>query len=139
MKPKIKPKTIISLAALAVFASLLLFSFGNQVGSYVNFEDAAASDTRAHVVGELVRPDEAQYDPVTNVLSFYMRDDQGNERLVHYNDTKPANFEEAEKLVIEGHLESGIFQADRILTKCPSKYNDASSLENVEASTLPGP
>jgi cytochrome c-type biogenesis protein CcmE len=38
---------------------------------------------------------------------------------------KPANFEEAEKLVIEGSTQGDVFVADKILTKCPSKYNES--------------
>ncbi len=139
MKLKIKPKTIVSLAVLAIFASLLLFSFGNQVGSYMSFQEAAVADARAHVVGEWVRPEETQYNPMTNVFSFYMRDDQGEERLVNYNNPKPASFEDAEKLVVEGRLEGRIFRADRILMKCPSKYNDIRALENAEMSEIVDP
>jgi len=74
------------------------------------------------------------YDARTNIFSFFMEDDQGNVRKVHYANPKPANFEDAEKLVIEGHAEGDIFLAENILVKCPSKYNDARGLEEVSPS-----
>ena len=49
---------------------------------------------------------------------------EGSESLhVVYQGTVPDSFAEGIDVVVEGHLDSeGIFQADNILTKCPSKY-----------------
>ena len=52
-----------------------------------------------------------------------MQDEVGNVRQVQYANPKPANFEDAEKLVIEGVASGDIFEAEHILVKCPSKYN----------------
>ena len=139
MKPKVKLKTILSVAALVVFASLLLISFEDSVSSYMNFEEVAAANSSATVVGEWVRPEETSYNPTTNVFNFYLQDDLGEERMVHFYGTKPANFEEAEKLVVQGQLNGEVFEADHILTKCPSKYNDAGALESAEAAAYSGP
>ena len=128
-----RPKTIVSLVALAGFAALLLFSFGEQVGGYMNFEEAARTGARAHVVGQWVDRDQAHYSPEMNSFSFFLQDDQGLVREVRYKDPKPASFEDAEKIVVEGHLEDDIFMADHILMKCPSKYNDERALQEVGA------
>jgi cytochrome c-type biogenesis protein CcmE len=48
---------------------------------------------------------------------------------VRYNNPKPANFEEAEQVVVEGRNQDGTFVAENILVKCPSKYNDAQGLK----------
>ena len=53
-----------------------------------------------------------------------VEDENGIERKVHYLNPKPANFEDAEKLVVEGSMKGDVFVADYILVKCPSKYND---------------
>ena len=129
-----KLKTIIGLIAIAGFSSLLLFSFGKQVGAYMDFAEAEASGARAHVVGTWVLKDQAHYDPVENLFSFFMEDDLGATRLVRYANTKPASFEDAEKLVVEGHLEDDVFVAEHILMKCPSKYNDERALQAAEPS-----
>lgn len=139
MKSKLKLKTLLSLAALAVFASLLLISFESSVSSYMSFQEVAIANSRATVVGEWVRPEETRYDPSTNVFSFYLQDDLGEERKVLYSGTKPANFEDAEKLVVEGRLNGDMFEADDILTKCPSKYNDASALDGAESAAYSKP
>ena len=61
-----------------------------------------------------------------------MEDDRGVVRQVRYANPKPASFEDAEKLVVEGHLKDDVFVAEHILMKCPSKYNDTRSLQEAE-------
>lgn len=124
-----KWKTIIGFAALLGFGALLFVNFGQQVGGYMNFEEAARSGTEAHVVGTWAQERPTQYDRTRNVFTFYMRDQTGAVRKVKYNDPKPANFEEAEQVVVQGEAKDDIFVADNILVKCPSKYNDARGLK----------
>lgn len=131
-----KPKTLIGLGLMVGFAALLFMNFGSQVGGYMDFEQAAATGSQAHVVGTWVKDQPMAYDPARNVFSFFMQDEQGVVRQVHYANPKPANFEEAEKVVIEGSVRGDVFVADHILVKCPSKYNDARGLDNVEQTAL---
>jgi len=129
-------KTIIGVAIMVAFGSLLFMNFGEQVGGYMNFEQAADSGARAHVVGQWVRDDHFQYDPSSNTFSFIMKDDQGGVRKVLYNNPKPPNFEDAESVVVEGTMDGDVFRAEHILVKCPSKYNDTRSLQAMpEASS----
>jgi len=114
-------------------SSMLLLNFGQQVGGYMNFEEAEDSGSSAHVVGMWLNEGEFAYDALSNVFTFQMKDDVGNIRQVRYGNPKPANFEDAEKLVIEGVAEGDHFVAHNILVKCPSKYNDARGLQEYEA------
>ncbi len=127
-----KPKTIIGLIVLVGFASLLFLNFGQQVSGYMSFEEAAQTGARAHVVGQWVQEDQARYDPAQNLFTFYMKDDRGVVRQVRYANPKPASFEDAEKLVVEGRLKDDVFVAEHILMKCPSKYNDQRSLQQAK-------
>ena len=129
-----KPKTIVGLILIVAFSSMLFLNFGQQVGGYMNFEEAAATGSKAHVVGMWIEEDNFRYDATSNVFYFSMKDDAGNIREVRYLNPKPANFEEAEKLVIEGISEGDHFIAENILVKCPSKYNDQRSLQEFEVS-----
>jgi cytochrome c-type biogenesis protein CcmE len=128
-----KPKAIAALVVLVVFSFLLLRSFGGQVGGYMTFEEAERTQAQAHVVGTWVKDGAFGYDRASNVFTFEMLDEKGHRRLVRYHNPKPANFEEAQQVVIEGRAEQGAFVADHILVKCPSKYNDARGLEAAEA------
>ena len=124
-----KWKSILGLIAMAGFAGLLLLNFGNQVGGYMNFEQAAQTGNSAHVVGTWVEDRPTRYDRSANVFTFYMRDQSGAVRRVRYPNPKPANFEQAEQVVVEGQMNGDAFAADHILVKCPSKYNEAKELQ----------
>ncbi len=129
-----KPKSIIGLVLMLGFSALLFVSFGEQVGGYMNFQEAEATGASAHVVGEWLEERHYSYDRDTNVFSFYMQDETGQVRLVRYANPKPANFEDAERLVIEGYPEGDAFVAKHILVKCPSKYNDERAFQEANAS-----
>jgi cytochrome c-type biogenesis protein CcmE len=125
-----KKTTIFGLVLLAGFVSLLFFSFGEQVQGYMVFEEAASSGKRAHVVGTWVRERQYSYARDRNTFSFYMADQTGDVRLIEYANPKPANFEDADQIVVEGSMVGDVFQAEHILVKCPSKYNETQSLES---------
>ncbi len=127
-----KPKTIIGLVLLVGFTFLMLRSFGESVGGYMTFTEAAEQDAYAHVVGEWVQAQPTTYDREANVFSFWMKDEDGAVREVRYLNPKPANFEDAEQVVIEGRMEGDAFTAEHILIKCPSKYNDEREFEAAE-------
>ena len=125
-----KIKNIIGLVAIAGFLSLLFMNFGSTVGGYMDFTQAASSGESAHVVGQWKEDMPTTYDRDTNTFSFHMADENGTVRKVHYMNPKPANFEDAEKLVLEGHIKDEIFVAEHILVKCPSKYNETNVIES---------
>ena len=56
------------------------------------------------------------------MLTFPLRDQAGEVMTVVSRDGKPNNFDEAPKIVAIGQCENGVFVADHLLTKCPSKY-----------------
>lgn len=133
-----KWKSILGLIAMAGFAGLLLFNFGSQVGGYMNFEQAAQTGSKAHVVGTWVEDRPTHYDRSANVFTFYMRDQSGTVRKVRFSDPKPANFEQAEEVVVEGRMDGDAFAAEHILVKCPSKYNEVKGLENQASRSSTG-
>lgn len=130
-----KPKTLIGIVAMIAFASVLLLNFGSQVGGYMSFADAKAAGTSAHVIGMWMPDQHIGYDRDRNVFSFWMEDEAGNQMQVEYPNPKPANFDDAERLVIEGTMQGDVFHASHILVKCPSKYNDERALQQMETTS----
>lgn len=130
-----KPKLIIGIVAIVGFTSLLMYNFGNSISTYVNFEQASGMEG-AHVVGTWDDSQEYGFSMETKQFSFYMKDEDGNVRRVVYPKTKPNNFEQADKLVVIGEMENGVFYANEMLMKCPSKYNnnDASQFQKASES-----
>jgi cytochrome c-type biogenesis protein CcmE len=119
-----RPRTIIGLVLIVGFGFLVVSSFGQQVAGYETFTEATDGGRRAHVVGEWLRDEPTNYDPQTNTFSFHMRDESGTVRQVVYANPRPANFEDAERLVVDGRVDGDVFVAEHILVKCPSKYNE---------------
>ncbi len=133
----IRLKTVLGIAFIVVFGAMVVNSFGQQVAGYENFTEATENGRPAHVVGEWLNARPANYDPSANEFSFWMRDEIGGVRQVVYSNPKPANFEDAEKVVVNGQMEGEVFVAEHILVKCPSKYNDARGLEGEPEATTP--
>ena len=111
----------------------MFISFGEQVRGYMVFEEAMVSGKQAHVVGTWVRDRQFSYERDRNVFSFYLADQTGDIRLVEYANPKPANFEDADQIVVEGFMDGDVFRAEHILVKCPSKYNETKSPEYTGA------
>jgi cytochrome c-type biogenesis protein CcmE len=57
-------------------------------------------------------------------FSFILVDDAGKEQKVYYNEPMPPDFTKSEKVVVIGHYQADLFIAEKILLKCPSKYQD---------------
>lgn len=133
----IRLKTVLGVAFIVVFGVMVVNSFGQQVAGYENFSEATENARRAHVVGEWLKTRPAAYDPASNEFSFWMRDEIGGVHQVIYPNPKPANFEDAERVVVDGQMEGEVFVAEHILVKCPSKYNDARGLEGEPEQSTP--
>ena len=73
------------------------------------------------VAGGLVE-NSTEYLDASQELKFAMVDEDGNTLTVHYSGVKPGNFEEAVQIVAVGTYLGGVFEAEQLLVKCPSKY-----------------
>jgi len=117
------------IAALIVIGMLVAYIAATS-SSYSSYETFATAYTNTgknfQVVGTLVADKPLYYEPEkdANYFSFYMLDANQEERQVVYHGTKPQDFERSEQIVITGNMQGESFVADKILLKCPSKYND---------------
>ena len=130
-----KASYIILLVVIAV-AVAIIFSSTGSASQYVDFAQAEkmaneGDDEMVHVVGSLLKDAAGEYvgmlynpgiDP--NHFEFMLTDSKGRTQKVMYFQPKPQDFEKAEKIVIIGHAKAGVFVANKILMKCPSKYED---------------
>lgn len=129
-----KPKVIIGVVLIVTFTSLLMYNFGNSISTYVDFDTAERlGDRNVHVVGSWEQSEPAGFSMQTKSFSFHMKDEKGEVKRVIYSKAKPNNFDQAERLVVIGQFKNGVFYADEMLMKCPSKYNDASKAEFEKA------
>lgn len=125
---------IIGLILIAVAITGIAISASNYT-SYEGFTQANQKEGKVYkIVGDLDKAGEMVYNPEENpnLFSFYMLDKEGVSQQVIYGDAKPQDFERSEQLVVTGKSENGVFYADQILMKCPSKYVE-DEIEFVEA------
>jgi cytochrome c-type biogenesis protein CcmE len=107
---------------LVGFLALGLTTFTKSMTPYVSFDEAQKAGRTVQVMGALEKGS-SKYDTATQTLRFTLVDQTTKTKLpVIYSDVKPANFEEAVSIVAIGQVQSGTFHAEKLLVKCPSKY-----------------
>lgn len=111
---------IVVLAALVGLSSL--FMEGGMI-SYVSFGEARTAGSKVQVMGEIADYGTV-YDPESGSFTFLITDEAGDELKVIYGGTKPGNFDQATSVVCIGKFQNDAFHADKLLVKCPSKYQD---------------
>lgn len=118
---------LLGAALLVAFAGFSLASFKEALTPYVSYDEARAAGRTVQVAGALAAGS-AAYDGDGGYLRFTLLDEEdGGELPVRYEGLKPANFEEAISIVAIGRYDeaSGEFHANKLLVKCPSKYQGA--------------
>ena len=120
---------LILIAGLGVAAVVSLY--GNTT-KYVSFAEARELSQNeygkdVHVVCRLNKSKSINYQPEVdpNHLEFYAEDSLGNESRIIFLQPKPQDLERTEKIVLTGRYKGDYFHAETILSKCPSKYEDA--------------
>jgi cytochrome c-type biogenesis protein CcmE len=76
--------------------------------------------------GSWVKERNYDMDKENKIFSFFMKDVDGNVMKVMYHGAMPNNFESSTSIVVTGKYQDGVFHANDILTKCPSKYQEQS-------------
>jgi cytochrome c-type biogenesis protein CcmE len=90
--------------------------------SELTVQDESVRNTSIRVNGQVDANSVEHNSTGSSALEFTIT--EGGESLpVFYQGVVPDTFGAGREIVIEGYLDSeGVFQADSILTKCPSKY-----------------
>ena len=128
-----KKSYIVAILVIAAAIAIILSTAGD-ASTYVSFDEAfqLASNGNSksiHVVGELKKDTSGEIiglEPGSDKVSFsfLMVDEQGKEQKVFYNEPMPPDFTRSEKVVVIGHYQHDLFVAEKILLKCPSKYQE---------------
>lgn len=139
---------ILGVGVIAMAIAIIVSTAGD-ASTYVNFSQAEklaqdGDNGSIHVVGTLKKDaagqiQEMAYKPEVdpNYFVFTLLDNNSREQKVVYRSPKPQDFDKSEQVVVIGRMEENHFEAEKILLKCPSKYNNE-KLETTEyqAATL---
>lgn len=114
---------LIGIAALIVG----LVAYSADFSTYDTVNSARQKQGKfVHLIAKLDKSRPVEYDPIKNpnYLAFYAIDSLGGQTKVVYHNSKPADLEKSERIVMKGKMTADHFECNDILLKCPSKYKD---------------
>jgi cytochrome c-type biogenesis protein CcmE len=114
---------LIGIAALIVG----LLSYSADFSTYDTISSAQKKQGKfVHIIAQMDKTQPVEYDAIKNpnYLSFYAVDSLGGQTKVVFHNSKPADLERSERLVMKGKMQADYFECSDILLKCPSKYKD---------------
>ena len=123
MHSNLKRGIALGVVVIAAGVGLMSLVTGGGVTPYVGFAEARASKGNVQVLGE-IQPGETSYNTQAGAFSFFITDANGDRLRVVYDGTKPGNFDQATSVVCVGRYNNDAFHAEKLLIKCPSKYQD---------------
>ena len=126
-----KPKYIIGIVVIVILMIYAGMSFKSNLRRYVSLEEAQRTTATVQVKGQRILGTEI-YDHESKTFRFQMTDESGLVFKVVYHGVKPSNFEQAKEVVAVGRYQNGVFEAEQLLIKCPSKY-EAETVEGVKS------
>jgi cytochrome c-type biogenesis protein CcmE len=125
---------LLGIGIIAIAIVIIISSIGD-ASTYESFSTAKqmkenGSDKDIHVVGVLKKSQEGIVEGIEvneDKTSFYflMVDNEGTEQKVFYNEPVPTDFSRSDQVVVIGsYRNEELFIAEKILMKCPSKYQE---------------
>jgi len=128
-----KKTHIFGIIIIAIAVMIIIITAGD-ASTYVTFKEAMrmadeGNNKKIHVVGQLKKDSEGNIQGVEVTedrlsVSFIMVDNENMEQKVYYNEPMPPDLQRSEQVVVIGSFKEDIFVADKILLKCPSKYQE---------------
>jgi cytochrome c-type biogenesis protein CcmE len=107
-----------------VFIVLGVTAFQKTLTPYLTFDEARKAKGTVQVMGSLDKESD-RYDTARQELRFELIEPSGNRMPVTYRGIKPGNFKDAISIVAIGPYRNGRIEAEKLLVKCPSKYQGA--------------
>jgi len=128
-----KKSHILGIVVIAIAIGIIMSTAGD-ASSYVTFDQAmnmasVGNDSKIHVVGTLKKSSDGTVVGIETAedklsFSFIMLDADLIEQQVIYTEPMPIDFLRSEQVVVVGAYHDELFIADKILLKCPSKYQE---------------
>ncbi|MCW5941245.1 MAG: cytochrome c maturation protein CcmE [Fimbriimonadaceae bacterium] len=113
---------VITIIVALVAVSAIVVAFLQNASPYVTVAQAKQiQGDNLHLAGDILK-ETLKSDMKKGVITFDIRDEKGEVCTVVYKGMPPANMGEATKVVAIGGMKDGRFHSEKMLVKCPSKY-----------------
>ncbi|MEI7734696.1 MAG: cytochrome c maturation protein CcmE [Ferruginibacter sp.] len=123
-----KSSIFILVGIAAAIVALIVFGFpSSDFSTYDTISSAKNKQGKyVHLIAKLDHTQPIEYDAIKNpnYLSFSIVDSLGAQTKVVYHNSKPAELEQSERVVLQGKMQGEVFECKSITLKCPSKYKD---------------
>lgn len=117
-----KLSTLISIIVATLAIGGIVVAFLGNASPYISVKEAKTmSASGIHVVGKLEKST-LTTDIRAGKTEFILSDENGDRLPVVYNGPPVQNLTAADRVVVVGSSMDGRLQAEKILVKCPSKY-----------------
>ena len=126
----------IAAALTLAFVGFGLTAFQKTLTPYLTFDEARKARGVVQVMGGLDKTSD-RYDTARQELSFELLDDKGHRMPVVYRGIRPGNFKDAISIVAIGRYQDGRIDAEKLLVKCPSKYQGAEVEKSYSSAPAP--
>jgi cytochrome c-type biogenesis protein CcmE len=127
----------VAAALTLAFVGFGLTAFQKTLTPYLSFDEARKTSGVVQVMGSLDKTSD-RYDNAKEELSFDITDPQGHRMPVVYKGIRPGNFKDAISIVAIGRYHEGRIEAEKLLVKCPSKYQGAEVEKSYSSAAVPG-
>jgi cytochrome c-type biogenesis protein CcmE len=131
-------KIITALSIMAVAIIIMTFaSMPSATSKEITITDVVESADKFegdYIMTEgLLNKSSVQWDADNLELRFEIQDENETPLSVFYKGVQPDNFTEDVIVIVEGFIgENGVFEAEKVMTKCPSKY-EGEDMENYDS------
>jgi cytochrome c-type biogenesis protein CcmE len=116
-------KIFVFITALILLVIAILSLSDDLFSPYVSFDYTEKHPGKyVQVIGKRAKDSEVIHN--ASGFTFTLTDESGSRLTAFHNGIKPQNFEHTEQVVLLGKYssEKKIFEAEKVLVKCPSKY-----------------
>jgi len=113
--------TVFGVVAIIGFVAFGAGAFKSNLTPYVTFQQARSTGDSVQVAGKLVQGSD-RFDETSSTLRFSIEEEGGDTLEISYSGLKPGNFNEATQVVAIGRVQGNVMHAEKLLVKCPSKY-----------------
>jgi len=108
---------------IAAFSAVAFVMLSNS-SQYVSVAEATKSkDDNLYLKGNLVK-ESLKVDVNNALIEFTILDEKGDSMRIVHSGLPPANMGEATEVVAVGGMSGDHFKSKKLLTKCPSKYEE---------------
>ncbi len=116
-------KILAFIIGLILLVTAILALSDDLFSPYVSFAYAEKHPGKyVQIIGKRAKDSEVIHN--ASGFTFTLTDENGSRITAFHNGVKPQNFEHTEQVVVLGKYssEKSLFEADKVLVKCPSKY-----------------